>query len=196
MKVGAIGLLPLGVLMFFTTNGLWELFGFHPRVATASLFVSLIFCAFGLYALREWSRLIYGIVELAIGAAIMLAALNAYGVAQNHEVGYIIGGGIFHKSPEGVLQLSGPQIALFGMLVAIYFLVRSFDNIGEGLRQRRTSRLIKVTVQSPPRIEHEADDEHTSGCAGGAGISSSTPGNGDGGRRDNHDGTTAADAHH
>lgn len=119
--------------MFFTTNWLWALVGFHPSLAVAWLFVSLVFCAVGLYSLRLWSRLLYGVIELAVGAVITLVAINAYGVAQSREYVPIVGGGLFHTPPQGVLHLSGPSIALLGMLVAIYVLVRGLDNVGEGL---------------------------------------------------------------
>jgi hypothetical protein len=126
--------LPAGFLMFFGTNSLWRLFGFHAALAVAWLFVSLVVIAVGLYSLRFWSRLLYGMIELVAGAAILLAAINAYGAAQGREYVPIVGGGLFHTRPQGILQLSGPQIALFGMLVAVYVLVRGLDNVGEGLR--------------------------------------------------------------
>jgi hypothetical protein len=116
--------LPAGILMFLLTNVLSALVGFHVALVVAWLFVSLVFCALGLYSLRLCSRLLYGALELVVGAAITLVAISAFGAAQSREYVPIIGGGIFHRSPEGVLQLSGPEIALFGMLVAVYVLVR------------------------------------------------------------------------
>ncbi len=196
MKAAAIWFLSLGVVMFFGTSGLWKLIGFHPHIAVAWVSVSLILCALGLYALREWSRLTYGLVELAFGVAITVVAVNAYGVAQDHDIGQILGGGIFHMRPEGTLQLTGPQIALFGMLAAIYVLVRAFDNIGEGVRRGRTLALAKTPVQSEARLSEEASHEHTRNCGGDIGVSSRAASDGDGGRSDDYDGTTGPDAHH
>ncbi len=48
--------LPVGLLMFLLTNGLSSLVGFNPALVVAWLFVSLVFCAVGLYSLRQWSR--------------------------------------------------------------------------------------------------------------------------------------------
>jgi hypothetical protein len=127
--------LSAGLLMFLLTNYLSSLVGFHILIVVAWLFFSLVFFALGLYSLRLWSRLLYGLVELSFGMAITIVAISAYGAAQSREYVPIAGGGIFHRSPEGVLQLSGPEVALFGMLAAIYVLVRGLDNVGEGLRQ-------------------------------------------------------------
>ena len=134
MKVAAIFLLPLGVVMFAESNLLWRLVTYNQHVAVAWLFVSLVLCALGLYSLKMWSRLVYGALELGVGATITLGAINAYGVAQDHEITPIVGVGFFHKRPEGVFQLSGPEVALFAMLAAVYIMVRGLDNIGEGLR--------------------------------------------------------------
>jgi hypothetical protein len=128
-------LLFIGILMFFLTNCLSSVVGFHVALVVTWLFFSLIFCALGLYILRLWSRLIYGVAELLFGGIITLVAISAYGVAQSREYVPIVGGGIFHKLPEGALQLSGPEVALFGMLAAIYVLVRGLDNVGEGLSE-------------------------------------------------------------
>ena len=128
-------LLPAGILMFFATNYLSRLVGFHAPLVVAWLFLSLLFCALGLYGLRLWSRLLYGMTEIALGFLITLAAVNTYGVAQTREYVPILGGGIFQRPSEGVLHLSGPTIALLGMLAAVYILVRGLDNIGEGLRE-------------------------------------------------------------
>lgn len=121
--------------MFFATNYLARLVGFHAPLIIAWLLLSLVFCAVGLYGLRLWSRLLYGMVEIVVGVLITLAAINTYGVAQIREYVPIVGGGVFHRPPEGVLQLSGPNIALLGMLAAVYILVRGLDNVGEGLRE-------------------------------------------------------------
>jgi len=121
--------------MFLLTNGLSSLIGFHAALVLSWLFVSLVLIALGLYSLRARYRLLYGLIELAAGAVITLVSINAYGVAQNREYVPIAGGGIFHKSPEGVLQLNGPTVALLGMLVAVYVLVRGLDNFGEGLSE-------------------------------------------------------------
>jgi hypothetical protein len=126
--------LPAGILMFFLTNYLSLLVGFRIALVMAWLFVSLFLSALGLYSLRLYSRLLYGVIELGLGAAITLVAINAYGAAQSREYIPIAGGGVFHKTPEGVLQLNGPVVALFGMLAAIYILVRGLDNVGEGLK--------------------------------------------------------------
>lgn len=126
--------LPIGLFMFLLTNGLSSLFGFHVVLVVVWLFVSLVFCALGLYSLRLWSRLLYGALELVFGAIITLVAINAYAAAQSREYMPIVGGGVFHTPPQGVLHLNGPSVALFGMLVAVYVLVRGLDNVGEGLR--------------------------------------------------------------
>lgn len=125
--------LPLGILMFVATNWLWAIVGFHPSLAVTWFFVSLFLYAVGLYGLRIWSRLLYGVIELVAGAGITLVAINAYGAAQNREYVPIVGGGFYHTPPQGVLHLNGPSIALLGMLVAVYVLVRGLDNVGEGL---------------------------------------------------------------
>lgn len=125
--------LPLGILMIVTTNWLLALVGFHPSLAVTWLFVSLLLCSVGLYGLRIWSRLLYGVIELVAGAGITLVAINAYGAAQSREYVPIVGGGLYHTPPQGVLHLSGPSVALLGMLVAVYVLVRGLDNVGEGL---------------------------------------------------------------
>ena len=126
--------LSVGILMFLSTNGLSLLVGFHPVLVVAWLFVSLVLCALGLYSLRIWSRLFYGVFELVAGMTITFVSINAYGAAQGREYVPIVGGGIFHRPPEGVLQLSSPEIALFGMLAAVYFLVSGLADVGEGLR--------------------------------------------------------------
>ncbi|MGX4804003.1 hypothetical protein [Bradyrhizobium guangdongense] len=127
--------------MFFATNYLTRLVGFHTPLIMAWLLFSLVFFAVGLYGLRLWSRLLYGMVEIVVGVLITLAAINTYGVAQTREYAPIVGGGVFHRPPEGVLQLSGPNIALLGMLAAVYLLVRGLDNVGEGLREGKHLRL-------------------------------------------------------
>jgi hypothetical protein len=127
--------LSIGILMFFSTNSLSSAVGFKVGIVVTWLFISLVFCALGLYSLRLRARLLYGAAELLFGLVITLVAISAYSAAQSHEYVPIVGGGIFHKLPEGALQLSGPEIALFGMLAAIYVLVRGLDNVGEGLSE-------------------------------------------------------------
>jgi hypothetical protein len=124
--------LPAGLLMFSETN---QVVGFHVGPVLTWLFFSLVFCTLGLYSLKLWSLLSYGITELLFGAAITFVAINAYGVAQSREYVPIVGGGFFHRSPQGVLQLSEAQIALFGMVAAIFVLVRGLDDVGKGLRK-------------------------------------------------------------
>jgi hypothetical protein len=124
--------LPVGLLMFFETN---RVVGFRVGPVLTWLFFSLAFCALGLYSVKRWFLLLYGVVELLFGAAITFVAINAYGVAQSREYVPIVGDGFFHRSPQGVLQLSEAQIALFGMLAAIYVLVRGLDDVGTGLRE-------------------------------------------------------------
>ena len=124
--------LPAGLLMFFETN---QIVGFRTGPVLTWLFFSLAFFAIGLYSLKRWSLLFYGIAELLFGAAITFVAINAYGAAQSREYVPIIGDGFFHRSPQGVLGLSEPQIALFGMLAATYVLVRGLDDVGNGLRK-------------------------------------------------------------
>ena len=87
--------LPVGIFMFLLTNSLSLLVGFHAAFVVAWLFVSLVFCALGLYSLRLWSRLLYGALELVIGSAITLVAINAYATAQAREYVPIVGGGSF-----------------------------------------------------------------------------------------------------
>ena len=131
MSASRILFLAAGLLMFFMTN---RVVGFQVGPVVTWLFFSLVFCALGLYSLKLWSRLLYGIAELLFGAAITFIAINAYGAAQSREYVPIVGDGFFHRSPQGVLQLSEAQIALFGILAAIYVLVRGFDDVGDGLR--------------------------------------------------------------
>ena len=123
--------MPAGVLMFISTNCLPLLVG----VRLPWMFLSLVFLAIGLYGVRTWSRLAYGGLEVLFGFAIMLFALNALGAAQDREWLPIVGGGIFHRRPEGPLLLSGPAIAAFGFVPAIYFVVRGLDNVTAGLRK-------------------------------------------------------------
>jgi hypothetical protein len=130
----SVFLLPVGALMFFLTN---RVVGFQVGPVMTWLFVSLVLCAIGLYSLKLLSRLLYGFVELLFGAVITFVAINAYGAAQSREYVPIVGGGFFHRSPQGVLQLSEAQIALFGMLAAVFVLVRGFEDVRDGLRQLR-----------------------------------------------------------
>lgn len=130
----SVFLLPVGVLMFFMTN---RVVGFQVGPVMTWLFVSLVLCAIGLYSLKLLSRLLYGVVELLFGAVITFVAINAYGAAQSWEYVPIVGGGFFHRSPQGVLQLSEAQVALFGMLAAVFVLVRGFEDVRDGLRQLR-----------------------------------------------------------
>jgi hypothetical protein len=74
-------------------------------------------------------------LELASGVVIMLGAINSYSAALGRENVPIVGGGIFHRAPEGWLHWSAPSVALFGVAAAIYILVRGLDNVGEGLRE-------------------------------------------------------------
>jgi hypothetical protein len=123
--------LPVGFLMFSATN---RVVGFNAEAVLAWLFVSIVFVAVGMFGLKLFSRLLYGLVELAFGAGITLVAISAYGAAQSREYVPIVGGGLFHRAPQGVLQLSEAQIALFGMLAAIFVLVRGFEDVRDGLR--------------------------------------------------------------
>jgi hypothetical protein len=133
MSASRILFLVAGLLMFFMTN---RVVGFRVGLVVPWLLLSLILCALGLYSLRLCSRLIYGVIEfLAAGVGGTLIAIDAYGAAQMREYVPIVGGGIYHRPPEGVLPWSGPTIALFGMLAAIYVLVQGLDDIGEGLRK-------------------------------------------------------------
>jgi hypothetical protein len=94
-----------------------------------------IVIALCLYILRARARLLYGLLELASGVVIMLGAINSYSAALGRENVPIVGGGIFHRAPEGWLHWSAPSVALFGVAAAIYILVRGLDNVGEGLRE-------------------------------------------------------------
>ena len=120
--------------MFFVAD---QIVGFQAKSAVTWLFVSIVFVAFGMFGLKLFSRLLYGLVELAFGAGITFVAINAYGAAQSREYVPIVGGGLFHRAPQGVLQLSEAQIALFGMLAAIFVLARGFEDVRDGLRQPR-----------------------------------------------------------
>jgi hypothetical protein len=67
-------LLPISFGMFWATN---HVVGFNASADLAYMFVSLVLFAAGLYALKVWSRLLYGIIELLFGVAITLVAINA-----------------------------------------------------------------------------------------------------------------------
>jgi hypothetical protein len=134
--------LPIGILMFIATNWVSTLFGFHLWLVLPWVFVSLVCCALGLYGLKVWSRLVYGVVEFVFGMFISVVAISAYGGAQENEFRPIMGtNGFFHNLPEGVLNLTGPEIALFGMLAAVYVMVSGLDNAGEGLTAIRQGKL-------------------------------------------------------
>jgi hypothetical protein len=96
---------------------------------------ALVFVALAFYATRERWRLFYGLLELSIGIFILLGALNNYTVVMSREYVPIVGGGIFHRPPEGWLHWSATGAALLPVAAAVYILVRGLDNIGEGLEQ-------------------------------------------------------------
>jgi hypothetical protein len=96
----------------------------------AGILVSLV-----LYILRARHRLLYGSLEFAFGLLIMLGAVNSYSAAVGREDVPIVGGGIFHRPPEGWLHWRPSSVALFGVAAAVYILVRGLDNVGEGLRE-------------------------------------------------------------
>jgi hypothetical protein len=104
-------------------------------MAVALLVTGLLVVAVGLYALRVRFRLLYGLLELAVGIIIALGAINAYIAALGRENVPIVGGGIWHRPPEGWLHWSSPSIAFLAVLGAVYILVRGLDNIGEGLNE-------------------------------------------------------------
>ena len=108
--------------------------GSHP----ASLYwlaLALAFFGIALYGLRERLRLIYGLLELAIGGAILLGALNSWTASAGRELVPIVGGGFFHRPPEGWLQWSTSSVAMLPVVAAVYIIVRGLDNVGEGLHQ-------------------------------------------------------------
>jgi|SRR5579863_49290 len=128
-----------------------------------ALFVAVgVLFALGLYTLRSRCRLVYGLIEIASGVVIMLGAINSYSAALGREYVPIVGGGIFHRPPEGWLHWSAPTVALFGVAAAIYILVRGLDNIGEGLSEtnRRCTQdgnvafVVSRKCVPPNRIRH------------------------------------------
>lgn len=126
-----VAFLPLGIVMFFETN---QFVGFRDGPVLTWLFFSFVLCAVGLYSLKRGSLVAYGLTQVLFGAAITFVAINAYSVAQRCML--IVGGyGCYRKPPQGTLQLNEVQIAVFGMLAAIYVIVRGLDDVGKGLRK-------------------------------------------------------------
>jgi hypothetical protein len=64
--------------MLISTNWLPLLVG----VRFPWMFLSFFFSAIGLYGVRRWSRLVYGLVEVLFGFVIMVVAINALGAAR------------------------------------------------------------------------------------------------------------------
>jgi hypothetical protein len=110
--------------------------GPHPE-SVYWLALSLVSVGFGLYGLRERFRLLYGLLELAIGGAILLGALNNLTAIMGREYVPIVGGGVFHRPPEGWLQWNTSSAALLPVAAAVYIIVRGLDNVGEGFHQLR-----------------------------------------------------------
>jgi hypothetical protein len=79
-------------------------------------------------------------LELAVGFLILLGGINAYSVARGREFVPIIGGGLFHRPPEGWFHWNATYASLLPVLAAIYVLVRGLDNVGEGLDQLSNRR--------------------------------------------------------
>jgi hypothetical protein len=91
--------------------------------------------AFALYGIRERVRLLYGLLEIAIGSFILLGAVNSYTDVMGHEFTPVIGGGMFHRPPQGWLHWDATSASLLPIAAAVYILVRGLDNVGEGLAQ-------------------------------------------------------------
>jgi hypothetical protein len=123
-----------GIVMFLLTNWFSSLVGPHTELVVVGLVVGLSLFAIGLYSLRARFRLLYGLLELASGV-VMLGAINSYSAALGRENVPIVGGGIFHRPPEGWLHWSAPSVSLLGVAAAVYILVRGLDNVGEGLSE-------------------------------------------------------------
>jgi hypothetical protein len=79
-------------------------------------FFGLFLLGIALYALRRFSRLIYGIIECAAALVGLLGP---------------IGESVFGKSGQGFEYFAGDKLVI---LAALYVLVRALDNIGEGLK--------------------------------------------------------------
>jgi hypothetical protein len=131
----------------------------------AYLAVSFCFIAIGLYGLRERFRLLYGLTELLFGLFIMFGSINAISIAERRENIPIIGGGVWHRPPGGVLHISEAWVAWLGVIASVYILVRAMDNIGEGLKllsnqkwsmiwQRIFSKA-KSNMSAPERNDHK-----------------------------------------
>jgi hypothetical protein len=126
--------LAAAVLVFLLSNYLVLLVGFGSLV-TFCVAISLLLLAIALYDVRARYRLLYGILELAVGFLILLGSINAYSIARGREFVPIVGGGVFHRPPEGWLHWNATYTSLLPIVAAIYILVRGFDNVGEGLDQ-------------------------------------------------------------
>jgi hypothetical protein len=126
-----------GIAMWLHAEQLARGSGPHPD-SVYWLAVALVSVAFALYGLRERFRLIYGLLELAIGAVILLGALNSYTATIGRQYVPIVGGGVFVRPPEGWLQWNANSSALLAVLAAVYIIVRGLDNVGEGFHQLRS----------------------------------------------------------
>jgi hypothetical protein len=122
------------VLAFLLSNYLVLLVGFG-RLVGLCLAISLSLTAIALYGMRARSRLVYGVLELVVGFLILLGGINAYSIARGREFVPIVGGGVFHRPPEGWFHWNATYASLLPVLAAIYILVRGLDNVGEGLDQ-------------------------------------------------------------
>jgi hypothetical protein len=139
-----------------------EHFARNPGPGPTSIYwlaICFWFVALALYATRERARLIYGLLELAIGAFILLGAINSYTATMEREYIPIVGGGVFHRPPEGWLHWNATFTAFLPIAAAIYILVRGLDNLGEGLNELSNRRWIGWwRCIFPKRHSHEVDE--------------------------------------
>jgi hypothetical protein len=124
----------VAVAMWLHAENLAKGAGPHPA-SVYWLTFALVGLGLALYGLRERFRLLYGLLELAIGVTILLGALNSFTAIMGREYLPIVGGGVFHRPPEGWLQWNTSLAALLPVAAAVYIIVRGLDNFGEGLDQ-------------------------------------------------------------
>jgi len=102
------------VMLVLTQSVFWQVlvpFGMGILVVLY-IMIGLCLIAIGLYGLREYSRLYYGLIELLFGFfLITLSSLNAW-----------------------IVAASETWVALLLVAASVYILVRAMDNIGEGLK--------------------------------------------------------------
>lgn len=121
----AIILLSLGAGQVLVMYGL-------PHIAVAVCTFSMLAVAAGLYRLRSMNRLMYGLFELFIALGffyfLVLGMLEA------------------PREPMTMRLLTSRALTMFA---AVYFMVRAFDNIGQGLTGRAGDRWKQVFEKKP-----------------------------------------------